>query len=410
MDADRRTEAGREGAPGAEGGAGQGRGLAGQGACAPPARAGARAKGAPLALLARAWRGAPGKPAPGKPAPGKEAPVADAARHDHAGEAMRETEAASGERAAIEARGLGRRFGRRWVVRDLDFAVPEGSITALLGRNGQGKSTTIQMLLGLLPPSAGSVSVLGRDPRRQGHRLFEDVAFVSERRELLDDLSVAALAALVAEAHGARFDRDGFERQRAAYRLDPGVRCAHLSKGQRARLLLALALAARPRLLVLDEPTSGLDPLVRDDFLEGIAAFVADAPGRAVLLSTHGVEDVARIADRAVVLRDGAPALVGELERLRAACGVYVVELAGVLPPGDALPLPRGAVVLERDPRALTLVAHGPAEHVEAELDRALPVAAIERRRATVKEAFACWTEPQAGRPGAGAPAGEVTS
>jgi ABC-2 type transport system ATP-binding protein len=302
---------------------------------------------------------------------------------------------------AIEARGLARAFGRRRVVEGLDLLVPEGSVTALLGRNGVGKSTTIQLLLGLLPATSGTVRVLGMDPRRERRRLFAEVGYVSERREMLDDQRVDGLARIVAEAHGARFDRDGFERLRARYKLDPSTRCAVLSKGQRARLLLALALAARPRLLVLDEPTSGLDPLVRDDFLEAIASFAAEE-GHAVLLSTHIVEDVARICDRAVVLREGGgPALTGELEGLRESCGHYLVRLQGVLPPEAELPLPRGAVVLEREPRALAVIAQGPAERVEAELDQAFPVEAIERRPATLKEAFACLTEPVA--PGGGA-------
>lgn len=305
----------------------------------------------------------------------------------------------------LEARGLGRRFGKRWVVRGLDLTVPGGSITALLGRNGAGKSTTIQMLLGLLPPSEGAVTVLGQDPRRLGTALFRDVAYVSERRELLDDLSIDALSRLVAEVHGARFDRDGFEAMRARYKLDRDARCAVLSKGQRARLLLALSLAARPKVLVLDEPTSGLDVIVRDDFLEAIATFVAQDDGeeRAVLLSTHIIEDVSRICDRAVVIREEGPALSGDLEDLRAACSRYVVRLRGVLPPGDELRLPRGAVLVERDPRALTVAAMGAPEHVEAELDSALPVDGIERHPASFKEAFTCWTEPHVGPAGGGA-------
>jgi len=295
--------------------------------------------------------------------------------------------------ALIEARGLGRRFGKRWVVQDLDLVVPEGSVTALLGRNGVGKSTTIQMLLGLLPPSAGSVSVLGLDPRKQRAEVFREVAYVSERRELLEDQRVAGLAALVADIHGKRFDMDAFERLRKDYRLDRQAKCATLSKGQRARLLLALAVAAQPRLLVLDEPTSGLDVVVRDDFLEGIASFAADE-GHGVLLSTHLIDDVARIADRALVIREGAPPLAGDLEDLRRSCSRYLVRLDGVLPPGESLRLPRGAVVVERDPRALTVIAQGAGEHFEAELDQLLPISGIERRAATLKEAFTCLTAP----------------
>ena len=298
------------------------------------------------------------------------------------------------EKYAIEARGLCCRFGRRWVVRDLDLAVPEGSITALLGRNGAGKSTTIQLLLGLMPANAGTIQVLGLDPRKQRARLFAEVGYVSEKRELLEEQTVQGLSSFVASVHGPRFDQDGFEKMRARYKLEPRSKCSTLSKGQRARLLLSLAIAARPRLLVLDEPTSGLDVVVRDDFLEAIAAFLSEEPGRAVLLSTHLIDDVARICDRAIVLREAGKALAGEVEELRASCSRYLVPLRGVLPADAPFRLRRGAVITERDPRALTIIAHGAGEHLEAELEAALPVAGIERMPATLKEAFTCLTEP----------------
>lgn len=300
---------------------------------------------------------------------------------------------AQGEPFAIEARGLGRRFGKRWVVRDLDLTVEEGSVTALLGRNGVGKSTTIQLLLGMLPAHAGTARVLGLDPRRQRTRMLRDVAYVSERRELLEDQTVAGLARIVADVHGARFDRRRFESLRDRYRLSEAAKCATLSKGQRARLLLALALASRPRLLVLDEPTSGLDVVVRDDFLEAIADHAAE-PGHAVLLSSHLIEDVGRICDRAIVLREGRPAWSGELEELRASCSRYLVRLSGVVPKDAPVPLPEGAVIVERDPRALTIVSPGAGEHIEAALDAALPVAGVERRAASLKEAFTCLSAP----------------
>jgi|GEM_PF-137181 len=306
----------------------------------------------------------------------------------------------SSEASAIVASGLGCRYGKRWVVRDLDLEVPQGSVTALLGRNGVGKSTTIQMLLGLLRPSQGSVRVLGLEPQSQRHRVFRELAYVSERRELLEDTRVSELAKIVAEIHGERFDRDGFERLRARYELAPQAKCKTLSKGQRARLLLALSLMARPRVLVLDEPTSGLDVLVRDDFLEAIAHFASEE-GHAVLLSTHLIDDVSRICDRAIVLRQGAPAITGDLDDLRRSCNRYVVHLDGVVPYESALDLPEGVVVTERDPRAITLVARGQSEHLEHQLDQILPLRDLERHPANMKEAFACLTAP--GKPGGAA-------
>jgi ABC-2 type transport system ATP-binding protein len=297
------------------------------------------------------------------------------------------------EDLVIDARGLGRRFGKRWVVKDLDLKVQSGSVTALLGRNGVGKSTTIQMLLGLLPVSEGSISVLGMDPFKKRAQLFKDVGYVSERRELLEDQTVEGLSRIVADIHGSSFDLDRFEVLRKRYTLDRRAKCSTLSKGQRARLLLALALVHQPKLLVLDEPTSGLDVVVRDDFLEAIADYAADE-GRAVLLSSHLIDDVARICDRAVIIREGRPPVCGEVEDLRASCSKYLIRLKGVLPPGERLNLPNGAVVLERDPRAITVVAQGAPEHIEAAIDSTFPVAGIERKSATLKEAFTCLSEP----------------
>lgn len=308
-------------------------------------------------------------------------------------------EASESNQAAIRARGLGRRFGRSWIVRGLDLEVQPGSVTALLGRNGIGKSTTIKLLLGLLTPSEGEVEVLGLNPLKTGPALFREVAYVSEKRELLEDQSVTGLAKIVAEVHGARFDRDRFEELRRRFELAEKARCKTLSKGQRARLLLALAIAARPRLLVLDEPTSGLDVVVRDDFLAGIAEFAAEE-GKSVLLSTHLIDDVARICDRALILREGRPALAGDVEDLRASVQRYLVRLSGVIPASLAVPLPPGAVVLERDPRALTIVSSGAPEHLEAALDQALPLAGIERQPASLKEAFTCLSARITSEPG----------
>ena len=94
------------------------------------------------------------------------------------------------------------------------------------------------------------------------------------------------------------------------------------------------------------------------------------------------------------MLREGAKFLEGEVEELRESCGRYLVRLEGVVPESAPLRLRPGAIVTERDPRAITIVAHGPCEHLEAELDAALPVAGIERMPASLKDAFACLTEP----------------
>ncbi len=215
---------------------------------------------------------------------------------------------------AIEATGLGKRYGRCWALRDCSIRLPTGRVIALVGPNGAGKTTLLQLAVGLIAPTQGSLRVLGSPPAGWA-RSAPDVGFVAQDYPLYRGFSVADLVRMGA-ALNSRWDRHV-----ATSRLDelgiPFDRpVGKLSGGQQAQVALALALARRPRLLILDEPVASLDPLARRDFMAALMVAVSD-DGITVLLSSHLVDELERVCDYLVVLSRGQVQVEGEIEHLR---------------------------------------------------------------------------------------------
>jgi ABC-2 type transport system ATP-binding protein len=215
--------------------------------------------------------------------------------------------------AAIEVRGLTKRFGEVLAVDDLSFEVEHGTVTGFLGPNGAGKTTTLRTLLGLVEPSAGSALIKGRCYRELPNRAHEvgaalEGADMHPGRTARDHLRVRALAAGIDRARvGAVLDlvelTDAAERRAGGFSL-----------GMRQRLALAAALLGDPEVLILDEPANGLDPdgvrwLRR--LLRGLAA-----RGRTVLVSSHVLAEVAQTVDRVVILNRGRLVTEAPLEEL----------------------------------------------------------------------------------------------
>lgn len=224
--------------------------------------------------------------------------------------------------AVIEARGLKREFRPLWrgapvvAVDDLDLDVAAGRVFGLLGPNGSGKTTTILMLLGLLKPTAGAVTVLGHPA---GHReARRRTGFLPEETRLYEFLTGAETLDFIGRLFGLpRAER----RQRADELLKrTGMwdardrRLQTYSKGMARRIGLAQALIARPELVILDEPTSGLDPVgnreVRDLLREVAAA------GATILLTSHILSDVAEVCDEIAILHRGRRILAGDVGTL----------------------------------------------------------------------------------------------
>ena len=218
--------------------------------------------------------------------------------------------------SAIEARGVSVRYGRRVAVDGVSLSVPAGSVYALLGRNGAGKSSLVRCLLGQLRPNAGDVRIFGEDVWSRRARLMDRIGIVSEEPDAPPDMRVRDLAAFNAKLF-SRWRQPSFDARIERFAIGPKSRFGELSKGQRKQVMLALALAGSPELLILDDPTLGLDVVARKSLFEEVIADMADH-GITVLITTHDLTAVESIADRVGVLREGRLVLDEELETVKA--------------------------------------------------------------------------------------------
>jgi ABC-2 type transport system ATP-binding protein len=217
--------------------------------------------------------------------------------------------------SVIEVAGLSRRFGPKLALDNVRLAVPRGGVFGLVGVNGAGKTTLIKHVLGLLRAQEGSVRVFGRDPAADPAGVLARVGYLSEEPDLPGWMRVGELFRYT-RAFYPNWDPAFAEELRVSFALDPSAKVKHLSKGQRARAGLVLALAHRPELLVLDEPSSGLDPIVRRDILAAVIRTVADE-GRTVLFSSHLLHEVERVADRVALIDRGRVVFSGALDHIK---------------------------------------------------------------------------------------------
>ena len=279
----------------------------------------------------------------------------------------------------LDAQGLGKRYGRRWALRDCDLQIPSGHVVGLVGPNGAGKSTLLHLAVGLLAPTAGTMEVLGRPPAADAAQLAR-VGFVAQDTPTYARLTIADHLHFGAQMNPGW--NDALARQRiAALDLDNDQKAGSLSGGQRAQLALTLAMAKRPELLVLDEPVASLDPLARREFLQNLMEFVAEGDV-SVVLSSHLVADLERVCDYLVVLVDSRLQVAGEVDDLLASHRLLTGPAAEA---GQCAE--RSCVVQARSGGALAhlLVRTGPADPVPPGWD-AHPVSLEELALAYLRE------------------------
>jgi ABC-2 type transport system ATP-binding protein len=207
---------------------------------------------------------------------------------------------------AVEVSRLTKRFGKLEAVSDVSFSVARSSTCALLGGNGAGKTTTISMLLGVLLPSAGRITVLGEDMARRRYRVLPRMNFTSPYVDLPRKLTVDENLTVFARLYGIADMR----RRIASLvdRLDLGDFFERpygtLSAGQRTRVSLAKALLNEPELLLLDEPTASLDPDIADRVRTQLVGYQR-ASGATLLLASHNMPEVERMCDAVLMMRAG---------------------------------------------------------------------------------------------------------
>ncbi len=216
---------------------------------------------------------------------------------------------------AIETQQLGCRFGDAWAVNGLDLQVPRGAVFGLLGENGAGKSTTMQMLTGLLLPDQGQASVLGFDPARDEVAVKSRVGYVPEKYGFYDYMRVTEIIAFVAAYHD-NWNQELEQELLSDFELPAQTRVGDLSKGMRAKLALLLALAYEPDLLLLDEPAGGLDPASRRNFIETILGRYQQE-GKTILLSSHLLNEFSGLIDHVGFIKNGRLDLVAPLPSLQ---------------------------------------------------------------------------------------------
>ncbi len=233
--------------------------------------------------------------------------------------------------AAIEVIGLQKAFGRQRALTGLDLKVADGEVHGFVGPNGAGKSTAIRILLGLLRADGGSVTLLGGHPRRDAVELHRRLAYVPGDVSLWPNLTGGEVIDLLGSLRGGLVPERRVELIEQ-FRLDPARKCRTYSKGNRQKVALVAAFAGRPELLILDEPTSGLDPLMERVFADCVLE--QKRAGRTILLSSHIMAEVAELADRVTIIRDGRTARTGSLEDLRQGGRVRVDAVLAADPSG----------------------------------------------------------------------------
>jgi ABC-2 type transport system ATP-binding protein len=217
------------------------------------------------------------------------------------------------DNCAIETTGLGRRYGSRWVVQDLGLQVKRGAVYGFLGLNGAGKSTTIRMLMGLIRRHGGNASVLGLDPQKSGVEIKRRVGYVAEMHNFYGWMKVQELCDFVATYRQGEWKPKLADDYLRRFRIPTDTKVKDLSKGQRAKTALVLAMAFDPEMLILDEPTGGLDPLARREFVEGILAEYQEA-GKTIFVSSHLVNEISGLVDHVGIIHEGGLLYSGRVE------------------------------------------------------------------------------------------------
>lgn len=230
---------------------------------------------------------------------------------------------------AIEVSNLRKRYGKKEVLRGINLAIPRGSLFGLLGRNGEGKTTTIKALLGLLKYDDGTINVLDMDPRRDAVKIRARVGYMAENQAMYDWMTIREIRRWVASFYPLWNDAFACELQKR-FRLEDAAKVGTLSKGQSSKLALMLALGHKPELVILDDPTLGLDPVARKEFLREIIGLLQQW-NATVLFSSHLLYEIDPICDHVAILDEGRIVRASATDALRERIKRLIVPVPGAV-------------------------------------------------------------------------------
>lgn len=297
----------------------------------------------------------------------------------------------------IKIEGLRMVFRGCEALRGVDLTVEPGTVFALLGENGAGKTTMIRVLTGFQKPTSGRAQVCGLDPTRQPLDVRRKIGYVSDAPALYDWMTVGEIGWFAASFFDATF-LDRYRDSVRRYEVPEDRKIRNLSRGQRAKVALSLALSHDPELLILDEPTSGLDPMVRREFLESMIDRAS--AGRTVFLSSHQISEVERVADQVAILHQGKLQICCPLVELKQSIIELTVNLEDPL---VALPsLPESVEVLcdESFGRQRRLVVRNFESDMHDLLTAQEGVQGVRPRDLSLEEIFIACTHGSLGPPG----------
>lgn len=281
-----------------------------------------------------------------------------------------------------------KRFGRQTALRRVSLTVPQGSVFALLGENGAGKTTAIRILLGLADADEGRAEVLGLPSASAGPEIRRRVGYVPEESDLYDWMRVDEIGWFAAGFHPEGY----WERYQTLideFHVPRDRKISHLSKGMRAKVRLAIALGHDPELLVLDEPTSGLDAIVRREFLQSMVDRAAT--GRTVLLSSHQIHEVERVADHVAIIRQGDLLTVEPLDAMKQDTRHLTVTMKDLT--SDMPDLGGKVLQMSERGRQLDVIVRGLGDAEVAELIEHSAVEAVEDRVPSLEEIFVAYMQ-----------------
>jgi ABC-2 type transport system ATP-binding protein len=260
---------------------------------------------------------------------------------------------------------LTKRFRGTIALDRLNLSVPEGSVFALIGANGAGKTTAIKVLMNIHQPTSGSAEALGVDSRKLSAREFQQIGYVSENQEMPDWMTVGYLLAYLKPFYPT-WDDARAEELLWQFDLPRDRKLKHLSRGMKMKAALASSLAYRPKLIVLDEPFSGLDPLVRDEFIEGLLESASEAT---ILISSHDLAEIESFASHVGYLDRGKLQFSEEMTALSA----RFREIEVTLDAAPVLPTNWPATWLRRETSAAVV------RFVESQFDEARTMAEVRK-------------------------------